>query len=160
MHAALLTALALGPLSLPNRVVMAPMTRRRSDPANVLSPLAAEYYAQRASAGLVIGEATLVVQAGASSPGSPGIYTDAQERAWSQVALAVHAAGGRLFVQLWHAGRFSDPTFLAGELPVAPSAIAIDGELETASGRHRYVTPRALGGDEIEAIVEAFAAAA
>jgi N-ethylmaleimide reductase len=157
----LLTPLALGPaLSLPNRVVMAPMTRRRADASNVPSPLAAEYYAQRASAGLVIGEATLVGKSGASSPGSPGIYSDVQERAWSQIAQAVHAAGGRMFLQLWHAGRFSDPAFLDGEVPVAPSAIAIDGELETSTGRHRYVTPRALAADEIASIVEAFADAA
>jgi len=161
MHATLFTPLALGAaLTLPNRVVMAPMTRRRADADNVPSPLAAEYYAQRASAGLVIGEATLVTKSGASSPGSPGIYSDAQERAWSHVAQAIHTAGGRLFIQLWHAGRFSDPAFLDGEVPVGPSAVAIDGELDTPNGRHRFVTPRALAAAEIASIVEAYAAAA
>ena len=160
MPASLLSPLALGPLALPNRVVMAPMTRRRADVANVPSPLAAEYYAQRASAGLIVGEATLVVKSGASYPGSPGIYSDDHERAWAAIAAAVHAAGGRFFLQLWHAGRFSDPTFLDGEAPVAPSAVAIAGEVVTAAGKHPFVTPRALEASELTALVRAYADAA
>ncbi len=156
----LFTPLALGPLQLPNRIVMAPMTRRRADADNVPSPLAAEYYAQRASAGLVIAEATLVLRSGASYPGSPGIYSDAQERAWAAIAAAVHAAGGRLYLQLWHAGRFSDPAFLDGELPVAPSPLAIDGEVVLPAGKQRFATPRALAAEELDAIVRAFADAA
>ena len=153
----LITAVEVGPLHLPNRVVMAPMTRRRSDASNVPSPLAAEYYAQRASAGLIVSEASLVLPSGASFPGSPGIYDDAQARAWEAIVREVHARGGRMFLQLWHAGRCSDPAFLGGALPVAPSAIGIAGELETPRGKHPFVTPRALDAGEIPAIVRAFA---
>jgi N-ethylmaleimide reductase len=156
----LLQPFRLGPLALPNRIVMAPMTRRRADAANVPSPLAAAYYAQRASAGLIISEACLVSAGGASVPGSPGLYTPAQTRVWAAVVEAVHAAGGRIFAQLWHAGRVSDPAFLDGALPVAPSAVAVRGELATAEGTRPFVTPRALGLDELPALVASFAAAA
>ncbi len=157
---ALFQPCSLGPLRLANRIVMAPMTRRRAIAGDLPSPLAAEYYAQRASAGLIIGEATLVAQNAASYPGSPGIYDQAQRAAWSEVAGAVHACGGRMFLQLWHAGRFSDPAFLQGELPVAPSPIAIAGELAVGSARRPFVTPRALALSEIPTLVRSFAEAA
>lgn len=147
----------VGPLDLPNRIVMAPMTRRRSGPGNVLSPMAATYYRQRASAGLIVSEASLVARGGASYPGSPGIYDEAQVAAWREVALAVHAGGGRIFLQLWHAGRFSDPELLEGELPVAPSAIALRGELRLPGGARPFTAPRALATDELPGLVRAFA---
>jgi len=150
----------LGPVALANRIVMAPMTRRRADADNVPSPLAATYYAQRASAGLVISEACVVSAGGAGVPGSPGLYDAAQERAWAAIVQAVHDAGGRIVAQLWHAGRFSAPAFLGGAVPVAPSAIAIDGELTTSAGGRPFVTPRALRLDELPAVVESFADAA
>lgn len=156
----LFDAARFGALALPNRVVMAPMTRRRADAAAMPGPLAAEYYAQRATAGLVIAEATLVTRDGASYPGSPGIWSEAHARAWRAVVDAVHAGGGRIALQLWHAGRFSDPEFLDGATPVAPSAIAIEGEVRAASGARPFVTPRALDASELPGIARAFADAA
>ncbi len=156
----LLRPVRLGTLDLPNRVVMAPMTRRRSGPGNVPGPLAATYYAQRASAGLIVSEACLVAASGASYPGSPGLYDEAQVAGWRAVTGAVHAKGGRVFAQLWHAGRFSDPEMLGGALPVAPSAIAIAGDVKAASGPRPFVVPRALEATEIAGLVDAFAAGA
>jgi len=157
MWEALLSPSRAGAITLRNRVVMAPMTRRRSGPGNVPGPLAATYYAQRASAGLVIGEAVLVCAEGASYPGSPGIYDEAQVEAWRAITSAVHACGAPMFLQLWHAGRFSDPEFLGGAQPVAPSAIAIEGELRMATGKRPFVVPRALDASEIPGIVQQFA---
>lgn len=156
----ILRPVALGPLRLANRVVMAPMTRRRANADNVPSPLAATYYAQRASAGLIVSEATLVDPGGASYPGSPGIYSADQVVAWREVTAAVHARGGRMFLQLWHAGRVSDSSFLAGATPIAPSAVAIRGTFSTADGPRPFPVPRALGHDEIPGLVAAFGRAA
>jgi N-ethylmaleimide reductase len=157
----LLASIRLGPYQLPNRIVMAPMTRRRAGPDGAPTSLTATYYAQRASAGLVIAEATLVSALGASYPGSPGIYSDPQAAAWSRVAGSVHARGGRIFLQLWHAGRVSHPSMLPGRaVPVAPSAIAIRGDVATASGAEPFPTPRALEPSEIRQIVGQFATAA
>jgi N-ethylmaleimide reductase len=158
----LLSPTKVGAVTVRNRVVMAPMTRRRSLPGNVPGPLAAEYYAQRASAGLVISEAALVCADGASYPGSPGIYDDAQLEAWRGVARAVHDRGAPIFLQLWHAGRLSDPAFLNGALPVAPSAIAIRGHVNVKVGddKHPFVAPRALDASELPGIVSLFARAA
>ena len=147
----------IGALELPNRIVMAPMTRRRSGPGNVPSPLAPTYYSQRASAGLIVSEASLVAADGASYPGSPGIYDEAHVGAWREVTRAVHAAGGRIFLQLWHAGRFSDPEFLGGAIPVAPSAVALRGELRLPGGGRPFTAPRALATEEIPGLVRAFA---
>jgi len=157
MWEALLRPARAGVVTLRNRVVMAPMTRRRSGPSNLPGPLAATYYAQRASAGLVISEAALVCAEGASYPGSPGIYDDAQLEAWRPIVSAVHERGAPMFLQLWHAGRFSDPEFLGGAQPVAPSAIAIEGQLKVASGARPFVVPRALDASEISGIVQQFA---
>ncbi len=113
----------IGNLELPNRVIMAPLTRSRAvGGGRVPNALMAEYYVQRASAGLIISEATAVTPQGVGYADTPGIWTDEQVAGWKQVTDAVHAAGGRIFMQLWHVGRISDPVFLDGELPVAPSA--------------------------------------
>src|SRR5437868_15387276 len=113
----------LGDLELPNRIIMAPLTRCRADEGRVPNALMAEYYVQRASAGLILSEATSVTPQGVGYADTPGIWSDAQVAGWKVVTDAVHAAGGRIFLQLWHVGRVSDPIFLDGELPVAPSAI-------------------------------------
>lgn len=156
----LLSSYRLGDLDLKNRIVMAPMTRSRALEGNVPNPLAATYYAQRASAGLIVTEATQVSPRGVGYIRTPGMHTAEQVAGWRRVTDAVHAAGGVIFAQLWHVGRISHPDFHGGELPVAPSAIAPDGEVFTANGRTRMVTPRALETSEIPGIVEEFRRAA
>lgn len=151
----LLEPCALGPLELPNRVVMAPLTRNRAG-GTVPGPLNAEYYAQRSSAGLIITEATQVTPLGMGYPETPGIHSDEQVRGWRQVTDAVHQAGGRIFLQLWHVGRISHPSFHDGQTPVAPSAIRPTGEAFTYEGLKPYVTPRALETEEIPEVVEQF----
>jgi N-ethylmaleimide reductase len=116
----------------------------------------AEYYAQRASAGLILSEATSVSPQGVGYPDTPGIWSDAQVEGWRRVTKAVHAAGGRIFLQLWHVGRISHPDYLDGELPVAPSAIAPQGHVSLLRPQQEYVTPRALETAEIPGIVEAY----
>ncbi len=153
----LLTPFELGPLHLPNRVVMAPMTRNRAGPGNVPGALNATYYAQRASAGLIVSEATQVSPQGQGYPGTPGIHSAAQVEGWKLVTEAVHAAGGRIFLQLWHVGRISHPSLQpGGALPVAPSALAPAGEAWTLDGMKPFVTPRALATEEIAGIVADF----
>jgi N-ethylmaleimide reductase len=146
----------LGPSQLPNRMVMAPMTRNRAGPGEVPGPMSATYYAQRASAGLIVTEGTQVSQQGQGYPGTPGIFSDAQVAGWSRVAEAVHAAGGGIFLQLWHVGRISHPSLQpGGAAPVAPSALRPTGETFTAQGNMQsFITPRALETDEIAAVVE------
>ena len=145
----------LGPLTLPNRIVMAPMTRNRAGPGNVPGALAAIYYAQRASAGLIVSEATQVSPQGVGYPGTPGIHSAEQVAGWTRVTDAVHGAGGRIFLQLWHVGRISHPSLQpGGGLPVAPSAIAPAGQAMTREGLKPFVTPRALETAEIPGIVE------
>ena len=157
-HADLFTPLRLGAIDLPNRVIMAPMTRSRAGDGNAPTPLMAEYYAQRASAGLIITEATQVSDTAQGYPNTPGIHTDAQTLAWRRVAEEVHAKGGRIAAQLWHVGRISHPLFQPnGAAPVAPSAIAAAGELYTGQGMKPYPTPRALETGEIADLVKAFA---
>ncbi|HTE78248.1 MAG TPA: alkene reductase [Xanthobacteraceae bacterium] len=147
--------LRLGPLQLPNRVVMAPMTRNRAGRGNAPGPLNATYYAQRASAGLIISEATQISPQGLGYPGTPGIHSSEQVAGWKGVTDAVHAAGGRMFLQLWHVGRISHPSLQPdGAPPVAPSAIAPTGQAMTADGMKPFVTPRALETSEIAGIVE------
>ncbi len=148
--------LVLGDLTLPNRIVMAPLTRTRAGDTRVPNALMARYYAERASAGLIISEATSVTPQGVGYAGSPGIWSDEQVEGWKRVTQAVHDAGGRIFLQLWHVGRISDPMFLDGELPVAPSAIAAQGHVSLVRPARPYVTPRALGLDEIPGVVAAF----
>jgi N-ethylmaleimide reductase len=147
----------LGPLDLPNRVVMAPMTRNRAGPGNVPTELNATYYAQRAGAGLIVTEATQVSPQGVGYPGTPGIHSAEQVAGWKLVTDAVHGAGGRIFLQLWHVGRISHPALQpGGALPVAPSAIAPAGQAWTTNGMEAFVTPRALETNEIPGIVEDF----
>ena len=153
----LLSRFGLGPLQLPNRVVMAPMTRNRAGPGNVPGPLNATYYAQRAGAGLIVSEATQVSPQGQGYPGTPGIHSPAQVEGWKLVTEAVHRAGGRIFLQLWHVGRISHPALQpGGALPVAPSAIAPKGQAWTLEGMKDYVTPHALEVAEIAGVVEDF----
>jgi N-ethylmaleimide reductase len=149
------SAFRLGPLELPNRVVMAPMTRNRAGPGNVPTALNATYYAQRAGAGLIVSEATQISPQGVGYPGTPGIHSAEQVAGWKLVTDAVHGAGGRIFLQLWHVGRISHPSLQpGGALPVAPSAIAPAGQAWTTNGMEAYVTPRALETSEISGIVE------
>jgi 2,4-dienoyl-CoA reductase-like NADH-dependent reductase (Old Yellow Enzyme family) len=149
--------LKLGELTLRNRILLAPLTRARSGPERIPNDLNAEYYAQRASAGLIITEATIVAAQGAGYADTPGIWSAAQVEGWRKVTQAVHAAGGLIFSQLWHVGRVSHPIFLDGELPVAPSAIAPKGTVSLIRPQTEYPVPRALRSDEIPGIVAAFA---
>ena len=133
---------------------MAPLTRCRAEGANVPTDLMAEYYAQRATAGLIIAEATTVSPRGHGYPNTPGIYSEEQVAGWQKVTQAVHAKGGKIFLQLWHVGRISHPAYQPnGELPVAPSAIKPAGKLWTGTEMADYVTPRALRTDEMPGIV-------
>lgn len=151
----------LGPLQLKNRMVMAPLTRSRAEANNVPSPMATTYYSQRASAGLIITEATQASAGGQGYVSTPGIYSDAQVNEWKKVTDAVHQKGGLIFVQLWHVGRISHPVFRNGELPVAPSAVAPRGvQTYTEDGFQDIPTPRALEKDEILGIVAEFRQAA
>ena len=157
----ILSPFTLGPLQLPNRVVMAPMTRNRAGRGNAPGPLNAAYYAQRASAGLIISEATQISPQGVGYPGTPGIHNAEQIAGWKGVTEAVHAAGGRIFLQLWHVGRISHPSLQPdGAVPVAPSAIAPTGQAMTLDGMKPFVTPRALDPAEIAGIVEDYRRAA
>lgn len=146
----------LGDLQLPNRIIMAPLTRCRADEGRVPNALMAEYYAQRADAGLILSEATSVTPLGVGYPDTPGIWSDDQVRGWSNVTKAVHANGGRIMLQLWHVGRISDPLYLNGETPVAPSAIKPAGHVSLVRPVKDFVTPRALETEEIADIVEAY----
>jgi 2,4-dienoyl-CoA reductase-like NADH-dependent reductase (Old Yellow Enzyme family) len=146
----------IGDLQLNNRIIMAPLTRCRADEGRVPNALMAEYYTQRASAGLIISEATSVTPMGVGYPDTPGIWSDEQVRGWSNITQAVHANGGKIVLQLWHVGRISDPTYLNGELPVAPSAIQPAGHVSLVRPLKDYVTPRALETEEIADIVEAY----
>ncbi|VXB59101.1 xenobiotic reductase [Pseudomonas sp. 8AS] len=146
----------IGDLELPNRIIMAPLTRCRADAGRVPNALMAEYYVQRASAGLIISEATSVTPMGVGYPDTPGIWSDDQVRGWHNVTSAVHAHGGRIVLQLWHVGRISDPLYLDGELPVAPSAIKPAGHVSLVRPIKDFVTPRALETEEIAEIVEAY----
>src|SRR6187402_2502505 len=139
----------VGDLLLPNRVVMAPLTRCRAGAGRVPTDLMAEYYSQRASAGLIISEATAVTPMGVGYPDTPGIWSDAQVEGWKKITAAVHDHGGKILLQLWHVGRISDPVYLNGELPVAPSAIAPKGRVSLVRPEKDYVTPRALELSEI-----------
>src|SRR6201996_6927872 len=148
--------LQIGDITLPNRIIMAPLTRQRAEEIRVPNALMARYYAERASAGLILSEATSVTPQGVGYAETPGIWSQEQVEGWKLVTQAVHAAGGKIFLQLWHVGRISDPLFLNGELPVAPSAIAAQGNVSHVRPERPFVTPRALELDEIAGVVEAF----
>ena len=146
----------VGDLQLPNRIIMSPLTRCRASAGRVPNALMAEYYCQRASAGLIISEATSVTPMGVGYPNTPGIWSEEQVAGWRIVTDAVHQAGGRILLQLWHVGRISDPMYLDGELPVAPSAIAAQGHVSLVRPEKSYVQPRALELNEIPGIIDAF----
>jgi N-ethylmaleimide reductase len=152
----LLSRYRLGEFNLQNRLVMSPMTRSRAVEGNVPNPLAATYYAQRAAAGLIVTEATQVSPQGVGYIRTPGIHSPEQVAGWREVTDAVHRAGGKIFAQLWHVGRVSHPDFHGGALPVAPSAIAAGGEVFTARGPTKMVTPRALELHELPGVVAQF----
>jgi NADH:flavin oxidoreductases, Old Yellow Enzyme family len=148
--------LKVGELELPNRIIMAPLTRRRAGDTRVPNDLMLEYYRQRASTGLILTEATVVSPQGIGYAATPGIWSQEQVEGWKRVTKAVHEAGGRIMLQLWHVGRISHPIFLNGELPVAPSAIAAQGHVSLVRPETPYVTPRALKREEIPGIIEDF----
>jgi 2,4-dienoyl-CoA reductase-like NADH-dependent reductase (Old Yellow Enzyme family) len=149
--------LRIGALDCPNRIIMAPLTRSRATRDDrVPTPLMREYYVQRASAGMIVTEATSVMPMGVGYESTPGIWSAAQVEGWKNITQAVHAAGGRIMLQLWHVGRISDPQLLGGALPVAPSAIAAQGHVSLLRPMRPYVTPRALETAEIPAIIEAY----
>jgi 2,4-dienoyl-CoA reductase-like NADH-dependent reductase (Old Yellow Enzyme family) len=148
--------LTVGAYRLRNRVIMAPLTRERAGSVRIPNAMMAEYYRQRASAGLIISEATCVSPKGVGYADTPGIWSDEQVAGWRLVTESVHREGGLIFLQLWHVGRISDPIFLDGDLPVAPSAIAPGGHVNLVRPQRPFVTPRALERDEIPGIVEAY----
>lgn len=151
----------LGSVELSNRIVMAPMTRNRAGEGNVPTAMVVEYYRQRASAGLIVTEASQIMPEGQGYPLTPGIHSAAQIEGWRRVTEAVHAEGGKIALQLWHVGRISHPTLQpGGKLPVAPSAIAAGGEIFTGQRKEQFVVPRALEREEIGAIVREFGRAA
>ncbi|RLJ21752.1 alkene reductase [bacterium endosymbiont of Escarpia laminata] len=157
----LFTPLTLGDLTLPNRIVMAPMTRNRAGEGNVPTALNAKYYTQRAGAGLIITEASQISPEAVGYPATPGIHSNEQVAGWRQVTDAVHAEGGRVFIQLWHVGRISHSSMLPDNIqPVAPSAIRPEGDAVTYEGMQPFETPRALAIEEIPGLCADYAAAA
>jgi len=153
-HPTLVSPISLGLLDLPNRIFMAPLTRCRASEGNIPNELNADYYAQRASAGLIISEATSVTPRGYGYPNTPGIHTEAQVEGWKKVTGAVHAKGGHIYLQLWNVGRISHPSYQPnGELPIAPSAIKPKGKVFTGASMEDFVTPRALEISEIPGII-------
>jgi len=153
----LFNPLTLGPITLPNRILLAPLTRTRADAGHMPNALMAEYYAQRASGGLLITECTMVAPHTSAFYAEPGIYSDAQIAAWKDVTSAVHAKGGRIYMQIWHAGRAAHPGLNDGAPTVSSSATAADGEVQTPAGKVPHVVPHALTTEEIAGVVEAYA---
>jgi 2,4-dienoyl-CoA reductase-like NADH-dependent reductase (Old Yellow Enzyme family) len=157
----LLDPIVIGDLQLPNRILMAPLTRNRSTGAGrVPNALMRDYYVQRASAGAIISEATSVAPTGVGYPHTPGVRSQEQVDGWRLVTEGVREAGGRILLQLWHVGRISDPSYHDGALPVAPSAIAPKGNVNLLRPERPYVVPRALETGEVTGVVEAFRAGA
>src|ERR1051326_6481974 len=149
--------LKVGALTLPNRIVMAPLTRSRARPdTRVPSDLAVTYYSQRASAGMILTEATSVSPMGVGYAATPGIWSEAQAEGWKKITDAVHEKGGRILLQLWHVGRISHPMFLNGALPVAPSAVRPKGHVSLVRPETPFVTPRALELSEIPGVIAAY----
>ncbi|MDD2239260.1 MAG: alkene reductase [Kiritimatiellae bacterium] len=152
----LFDSIQMGELSLPNRIIMSPMTRCRASEDRVPTALMANYYRQRATAGLIISEATSVTPMGVGYPRTPGIWSDEQVAGWKPITEAVHQAGGRIVMQLWHVGRISDPVYLEGQQPVAPSAIPAKGHVSLVRPKRAFVTPRALALAEIPDVIAAY----
>ena len=149
--------LKLGALTLPNRIIMAPLTRSRAlADSRVPSDLAVDYYRQRAGAGMIISEATSVTPMGVGYAATPGIWSDEQTEGWKKVVQAVHDAGGRILLQLWHVGRISDPVFLDGATPVSASAVKPKGHVSLVRPEKEFVTPRALSSEEIPGVIAAY----
>jgi len=148
--------LKVGELVLPNRVVMAPLTRLRGTAEHLPTELIPQYYAQRASAGLIVSEGIPIDPMGVGYPQVPGLWSEEQVELWKPVTKAVHAAGGRIFAQIWHVGRISDPVYLKGEQPVGPSAIAATGTVSLLRPKKEFEAPRELGIEEIPGIVAAY----
>src|ERR1700735_919275 len=151
----LLDPIQLGDLHLPNRVFMAPLTRLRGTHDHIPPPIMADYYAQRATAGLILSEGTPIDPLGVGYANVPGLWSHGQTEAWKPTTAAVHRAGGHIFSQIWHVGRISDPEFLNGQLPVAPSAIAATGTVSLLRPQRPYPTPRALELPAVKGISEA-----
>jgi N-ethylmaleimide reductase len=152
----LFSSYKLGQNDLKNCIVMAPMTRCRAIEGNVPSPLSITYYVQRAQAGLIITEGSQVSPEGVGYVRTPGIYSPKQIEGWKMVTTAVHQAGSKIFIQLWHVGRVSHPDFQGGDLPVAPSALPVEGMVHTPLGKKKIETPRALESEEMPKIIEQF----
>ncbi|MCQ9616365.1 alkene reductase [Paenalcaligenes niemegkensis] len=152
--------LRVGDITVTNRIVMAPMTRTRATQGRVPSDLMRNYYCQRASAGLIIAEATSISPQGVGYTHTPGIWSSAQTEGWKNITQAVHSKNGKIFLQLWHVGRVSDPELLNGQMPVAPSAIACEGQVSLLRPVRDYVVPRALSCEGIADIVKDFRDAA
>ncbi|HXS12614.1 MAG TPA: alkene reductase [Acidobacteriaceae bacterium] len=152
----LFDSLKVGELVLPNRIVMAPLTRLRGTVEHLPTELIPKYYAQRASAGLIVSEGIPIDPMGVGYPHVPGLWSEEQVELWKPVTKAVHEAGGRIFAQIWHVGRISDPVYLKGELPVAPSAIAAAGTVKLLRPQKEFETPRALRLEEIPEVIAAY----
>jgi len=157
----LFSPISLGDMSLANRIIMAPLTRNRAGDGNVPQNMNVEYYRQRAGAGLIISEGSQISATGVGYPGTPGIYSNLQVEGWKRITHAVHDAGGRIFIQLWHTGRISHSSLQPGHiLPVAPSALKAAGQAMTYEGLQDFETPHALTLDELPGIVAEYASAA
>lgn len=152
----LLSPIKVGDIELKNRIFMAPLTRQRSGITRTPNDLMVEYYTQRASAGLILTEATSITPLGVGYEDTPGIWNSNQIAGWKKVTTSVQQKGGKIFLQLWHVGRISDPSLLNGELPVAPSAIQPTGQVSLLRPKRDYVVPRALETREVKSIVERF----
>jgi len=149
--------ISVGALELPNRIVMSPLTRCRATPdTRVPTPLMVEYYRQRATAGLIISEATAVDPMGVGYPATPGIWSDEQTEGWKPITKAVHEAGGRIVMQLWHVGRISDPSHLDGKSPVSASAIPAKGHVSLLRPERPFPVPRPLETEEIPGVIAAY----
>jgi 2,4-dienoyl-CoA reductase-like NADH-dependent reductase (Old Yellow Enzyme family) len=158
--ASLFDPITLGAIEAPNRILMAPLTRARATREHVPTPVMAEYYSQRASAGLIISEATGMSRQGLGWPFAPGLWTDEQTEAWKPITAAVHDAGGRIVAQLWHMGRIVHPSFLSGEQPVSASATTAPGQAHTYDGKQDYAAARPLRTDEMPGLLDDYAKAA
>ena len=160
MHASLFQPIRLGAIEAPNRILMAPLTRGRASAGSVPNDMMVEYYRQRASAGLIITEATGISVEGLGWPSAPGIWNDAQVEGWKKVTAAVHAAGGRIVLQMWHMGRMVHPDFLGGQPPVSASATCAPGNAHTPLGTKLFEPARALARDEIARVIDDYGHAA
>ncbi len=152
--------LQLGEITIPNRIIMAPLTRQRAGTLRIPNAMMREYYSQRAGAGLILTEATSIEPMGVGYKDTPGIWNQEQVDGWKEVTRGVHEQNGRIFIQLWHVGRISDPIFLDGKIPVAPSAIQPKGHVSLVRPERPYVTPRALETKEIKALIQTYKKAA